>query len=388
MSLSSTTNRVAYLGDGSSATFSFPYYFFTQADLKVYLYRTTTDAIENQIINTNYTVSGSVNAQGLYPGGASVVMASAILSSVYIVITRDPAQQQNFILQQNGLIPSAALTQQLDYLTLLIQRQQDINSSCVRLGDGFGNIFNPVLPSGIPFASSMVLGFNSSGTGFQYLNLNGTAAFGPAGYVYTGNGSSAAASFQTVTIGNSGIVAALNGGTGIGANFIQYGLLYASSSTQVAIVPSTTAGSYLVANGSSAPTYSTFAATQSQMESASSIVLAVTPSRQHFHPGMPKAWAKCAVSGSTVTIQESYNCSSVSAGANSIYTVTFASAMTGSGYSIIVSGRHQVGVTAQNIMNIDSGNQTTTTFRIKANTDAGANSVPEAFDFMVFGDMP
>ena len=31
-------------------------------------------------------------------------------------------------------------------------------------------------------------------------------------------------------------------------------------------------------------------ATQSDMETASSIVLAVTPGRQQYHPGMPKAW--------------------------------------------------------------------------------------------------
>lgn len=219
MSLSSLPNRIVYVGDGSSATFSFPYYFFNQTDLKVYLYNTLTANIENQVINTNYTVSGTTS-NGLYLGGGSVVMASAIVSTTQIVITRDPTQTQNFILQQNANIPSASLTQQLDYLTLLIQRQQDLNSSSVRLNDGLNASFNPILPTSIPTASNCYLVVNSSGTGWDFaLNNNG---FGTAGYVLTGNGSTAIATFQSIALTGSGVTGILpisRGGTGTSTVF-------------------------------------------------------------------------------------------------------------------------------------------------------------------------
>lgn len=257
MSLSSTTNRVAYLGDGSSASFSFPYYFFTQADLNVYLYRTITGAVETQVLNTNYTISGTTNDQGLYPSGANVVMGSAILSSVYIVITRDPDLKQNFILQQNAVIPSAALTQQLDYLTLLLQRQQDENSRSVILPDGFGATFDPTLPSNITLAPNAALITNSSATGWV-LDQGESGAFGIAGFVLTGNGSSQIATYQAISLSASGAVTGTlslgNGGTG-GLSPQTWGVVYASSATQLATTDPGPVGWVLTSNASSAPTY-------------------------------------------------------------------------------------------------------------------------------------
>ncbi len=174
MSLSSTTNRVSYIGDGSSATFSFPYEFFTQSDLAVYLYDTLTGLTASQALNTNYTVSGATNANGIYNNGGNVVMASAIISTTYIVITRDPSEVQNFILQQNAVIPSASLTQQFDYLTLLVQRLNDKVSRNVALSDGFGGTFNSTLPTINQSNAFLALCLNSSATGFVW-GLSGSS---------------------------------------------------------------------------------------------------------------------------------------------------------------------------------------------------------------------
>jgi hypothetical protein len=51
------------------------------------------------------------------------------------------------------------------------------------------------------------------------------------------------------------------------------------------------------------------AATQSDMETATSITTAVTPKVQHFHPGHPKGWCLASVTGTAVS---SYNVTSVS----------------------------------------------------------------------------
>src|SRR4051812_552759 len=138
MGISSTTNRVAYTGDGSSTVFSFPYYFFAPADLKVYLFDSNSSLPVAQALNTNYTISGQTNSQGVYPSGGSVVMNSSFPANLQIIITRDPSRVQNFTLNQGANISSPSLVQQFDYLTTLVQRLQDEVSRCVQIPDGLG----------------------------------------------------------------------------------------------------------------------------------------------------------------------------------------------------------------------------------------------------------
>lgn len=58
-------------------------------------------------------------------------------------------------------------------------------------------------------------------------------------------------------------------------------------------------------------------AIQSEMETATDVVRAVTPGRQHFHPGHPKVWCKAGV---TANILASYNMTSVTDGGNGLIT--------------------------------------------------------------------
>lgn len=311
MGLSSTTNRVSYVGDGSSATFSFPYYFFTTQDLSVYLYDngsiSGSSVVYPQVLNTNYTISGQQTTQGIFPFGGNVVMNSSVPSNRQIVVTRSPSPINNYVLNQNGNINSLALVQQFDYLTALVQRLQDEVSRSVQLPDGLGtvngNTFNTILPSSLVLAASgnAPILLNSGATGFQLgfvvSGSGGTASgfagtmpvinggtgqalpltpgalwysadvatlgqlsAGPAGQLLTSNGSSAPswASLSAGAIG-SGVLSVSFGGTGTAASsYPQFGLIYASSSTQFSAIPSSTAGLILQANGSSAPTWSTF----------------------------------------------------------------------------------------------------------------------------------
>lgn len=63
------------------------------------------------------------------------------------------------------------------------------------------------------------------------------------------------------------------------------------------------------------------AATQAEMEAAASTVVAVTPGRQHFHPGHPKFWAKFGVTGNLL---DSYNVTSVNDDGTGLATITIA----------------------------------------------------------------
>lgn len=166
MGVSSTTNRLLYAGDGASTSFSYPYYFFAKADIKVWLYDTLTGATVLQVTSTHYNITGTANAQGLYPNGGSVVFVSAPAATDVVVIFRDGSEVQNYALLQNGNINSAALVQQMDYLTLLIQRLEDQVARCVQLPDGAGTVFSGLLPSNAALVAGTSPMVNSSGNGW------------------------------------------------------------------------------------------------------------------------------------------------------------------------------------------------------------------------------
>lgn len=178
MGVSTTTNRMVYAGDGSTLTFSFPYYFFKQADLVVYLYDTVAGGIVQQVLGTNYSISGTPNAQGLYQNGANIVMSVAPPSTSILVVIRSPSPVQNYALLQNGNISSTALVQQFDYLTLLIQRLEDQISRCVYIPDGIGSAFSGQLPNIMALAGSELayLQVNQAANGITISNSVPSAA--------------------------------------------------------------------------------------------------------------------------------------------------------------------------------------------------------------------
>lgn len=237
MGLSSVTNRVAYQGNGSSTVFAFPYYFFSPADLQVYLFDVNSSVVYPQTLNTNYTISGAVNQQGVYPSGGNVVMGSSFPSNLDLVIVRSPALSQTFALAQNGPINSLALVQQLDYLTALTQRMQDQISRCLILPDGLGPIngssFSTQLPSNISLpavAAYAPLVMNSGATGVMLGTVIGSSGF-------------------------SGTMPVINGGTGQNLPLTQYGVWYSINATQMGNTGAGSANQYLQANPGAAPSF-------------------------------------------------------------------------------------------------------------------------------------
>ncbi len=160
--ISDTTNRMVFVGNGSSTVFPYAHQFFNQTDLKVYLY--SSSALNAQTLNTNYTITGTFNAQGIYTQGGGVVTTCAVPVGSLLVVTRDPSLVQNYQLLQNGNINSVALTQQLDYLTLLCQRLDDRVDRTMILQDGSAQGFDPQIP--FVLAASSVLITNSTATGW------------------------------------------------------------------------------------------------------------------------------------------------------------------------------------------------------------------------------
>lgn len=73
-------------------------------------------------------------------------------------------------------------------------------------------------------------------------------------------------------------------------------------------------------------------ATQAEMEAATSTTVAVTPGRQHFHPGMLKAWVDCV--GAGTTINASYNITSLTDTGAGQVTVNIATDFSAANYAV------------------------------------------------------
>lgn len=229
MAISSDQNRVAYSGDGSSAVFNFQYEFHAESDLGVFIYNSSRPTfIVEQVLNTDYTVSGDQDTQDRFLNGANVVMNSSPATGDEIVIFRSSAVNSVFTLPFTGTIPSAELVKALDRLTLLAQRLNDQVTRSVRLDDAYPFAFDTKLPENLTPGAPLIV--NSGATG---------VAFG------------------VVAAGSSflGILPMVNGGTGVNLTPAIGDLLYADSTTTMGLRTAGNPGEILMAKGAAAPQY-------------------------------------------------------------------------------------------------------------------------------------
>ena len=165
MTISSTTNRVSYTGNGVTTAFAFSYPFQAQSDLKVLLVLISTGAETLQTITTHYTISGTTT-NGVYASGGTINMVTAPSALYKLVIYRDPALTQTIDLVENDALPAETLEQGLDKAMLVNQRTRELTERAITLPDGFTGTFDTMLPSDIN-TPDILLKVNSAGDGFE-----------------------------------------------------------------------------------------------------------------------------------------------------------------------------------------------------------------------------
>lgn len=136
MTISTTTNRVTYTGNGVTVAFSFPYAFFAKADLVVIETVIATGVQTTKALTTHYTIAGSVDALGHYSSGGTVTALTAPASTVTWTIYRDPTATQTTDLVENDPMPAESLEAALDYQTMLNQRTRDIAARSLQQPEG------------------------------------------------------------------------------------------------------------------------------------------------------------------------------------------------------------------------------------------------------------
>ena len=161
MTISSTSNRTSYTGNGSTTAFAVSFPFFAQADLIVLSTVIATGVQTVLTLNSDYTISGTTNALGHYPTGGTVTLTVAPAATKRITIYRDPSRIQNLDLQDASNFPAENIEAQFDYLTMLVQRLSDQISRTARQPDGDSSNIG-TLPAAVERAYK-VLAFDSAG---------------------------------------------------------------------------------------------------------------------------------------------------------------------------------------------------------------------------------
>lgn len=158
MTISTTGNRVSYAGNGVTAAFAFPYFFFANADLVVLLNKADGTTV-TKVLNTDYTVAGATN-----PAGGTVTMVVVPAAGETLVIYRDPQIIQTVDYVDNDPLPAASLENPLDRLTVIAQRLRELVDRGFRLPDSDTSGASTILPT--PTASN-IIAWNANATGLQ-----------------------------------------------------------------------------------------------------------------------------------------------------------------------------------------------------------------------------
>jgi hypothetical protein len=153
MTISTLIASTRTVGNGATTAFSFPYHFFENGDLLVYLEVTATGVATLQTISTHYTVAGADD-----PSGGTVTFLSAPTSAQTVVIVRKPDLEQtvNFTSFAAGTANDA-----LDRLYEVLQYDRFRLDRAIRLPDTAAGATLE-----LPHASEragMALGFDDDG---------------------------------------------------------------------------------------------------------------------------------------------------------------------------------------------------------------------------------
>ena len=190
MTVSTTTIKNSYSGNGSTTTFAYTFKVFASTELKVYV-RTTATGAESLRSEGSGSANYSVTGVG-ETGGGNVVFVTAPTSAESVVIRRLSAKTQATDYQPADSFPAASHEDALDKLTNITQEMQEELDRSFKVSKT-NSITTPEFVDDASTRASKILGFSSDGN-----NLEATTGRVSSVSVSTGTaGSSASASFTT-----------------------------------------------------------------------------------------------------------------------------------------------------------------------------------------------
>lgn len=222
MTVSSTTDKITYDGDGSTATFSFPFKILAESNLLVQI-KDSNGNITTKTLTSDYTVSGTGNRIGKtdYTSGNITFTSGNIPASTdEVILSRSLALTQETDYTENGKFPAESNESALDKLTLISQSLNEVLGRSLKFDSGVTS-FAQTLPS--PKADKF-LKINSAGDAFNL--SDDTSIIGDLskadGTFYVGDG--------TTVVAETGSTARDSIGLGTG-DTVEFGLIQDSNVT-------------------------------------------------------------------------------------------------------------------------------------------------------------
>jgi len=158
MTISSTTVRNSYNGDGSTATFSYTFKIFANSDLQVII-RSANGTETIKTLTTHYTVSGAGNAGG---GSITFTAGNIPISTETVVLRRNLPQTQAIDYIANDPFPAESHEEGLDRAMMAIQQLQEEVTRSIKLSKT--NTMNSTeFTVGSSARAGKIFGFDSNG---------------------------------------------------------------------------------------------------------------------------------------------------------------------------------------------------------------------------------
>lgn len=160
MTISTTTSRIQYAGNGVTTIFSFPYRFLVNGDLEVTLFAADGSSTL-KALTTDYTVTGADEDAG---GSVTMLVAPAVGQTLVIRRVVDLTQETDY--SSGDAFPAETHERALDKLTMMDQQlQEQVDRSIVVPLDD--DTFSGQLPA---IVASRFLRVNDAGTAFELVD--------------------------------------------------------------------------------------------------------------------------------------------------------------------------------------------------------------------------
>jgi len=158
MTISSTTVKNSYSGDGSTTTFTYTFKIFQDSDIQVII-RSSTGTETIKTLTTHYTVTGA----GVSSGGTVVFTSGNIPTSTQtVVLRRNIPQTQAIDYIANDPFPAESHEEGLDRATMAIQQIQEEVTRSLKLSKT-NTMTSTEFTVGAADRANKILSFDSSG---------------------------------------------------------------------------------------------------------------------------------------------------------------------------------------------------------------------------------
>ena len=211
MSVSSTTTKNSYSGNGSTTAFAYGFKIFADADLQVII-RASTGVETVKTLSTHYTVSNAGNDSG---GNVTFTSGNTPASGQTVVIRRNLALTQSTDYVENDPFPAESHEDGLDRLTFIAQGIQEELDRSFKVSKT-NSITTPEFVDDASTRASKLLGFSSDGNNLE-ATTGRVSSVTTSNVAVNGSGSSQAATVSFNSISGAlalGIPVGSTGATG------------------------------------------------------------------------------------------------------------------------------------------------------------------------------